>query len=90
MQFLRAGLWGSSQDQPSSHQQASEDSGSFSLETMAETALRGPGDVGRAEHPATTHSPQQIPLVPTNLVKLLLQGPALRHYGDLGLQVPVN
>lgn len=57
---------------------------------MAETALGGPGEVSRAEHPATHPSPQEIPLVPTNLVKLLLQGPALRHYGDLGLQVPVN
>lgn len=89
MQLLRAGLWGSSQDQPSSHQQASEDSGSFSLETMAESP-QGTRRCGQGQAPSHPHSPRQIPLVPTNLVKLLLQGPALRHYGDLGLQVPVN
>lgn len=35
-------------------------------------------------------TPGEVPPTPTNLVKLLLQGPALCHNGDLGLQVPVN
>lgn len=30
------------------------------------------------------------PTTSTNLVELLLQGSALRHDGNLGLQVPVN
>lgn len=56
-----------------------------------ETALGEPGDESRAEHPATPPPPTlEHPFTPTHLVKLLLQGPALRHYGDLGLQVPVN
>jgi hypothetical protein len=35
------------------------------------------------------HVPKN-PTAPTNLMKLLLQGPALRHDGNLGFQVPVN
>lgn len=35
-------------------------------------------------------APGHTPLAQTDLVKLLLQGPVLRHNGDLGLQVPVD
>ena len=44
---------------------------------------------GSPQEPGNRLHPYR-PTTPTNLVKLLLQGPALRHDGNLGLQVPVN
>lgn len=51
------------------------------------------GDGEAALGASTQPRPQptrEVPRALTNLVKLLLQGPALRHDGDLGLQVPVH
>lgn len=44
---------------------------------------------GSPQEPGNRLHPYR-PTTPTNLVKLLLQGPALRYDGNLGLQVPVN
>ena len=57
--------------------------------TLEDPGSFPPSGPSRRQPPGTQLRPHR-PAAPTDLVKLLLQGPALRDNGDLGLQVPVN
>lgn len=68
-------------------QQASLEAGQ--RHTLEDPGSFPPSGPSRRQPPGTRLHPHR-PAAPTDLVKLLLQGSALRDDSDLGLQVPVN
>ena len=68
-------------------QQASLEAGQ--RHTLEDPGSFPPSGPSRRQPPGTRLRPHR-PAAPTDLVKLLLPGPALRDDSDLGLQVPVN